>query len=120
MILTLHTETVIDSAHRLIGYRGKCKNLHGHSWLVHIWFKGEEKYVDKVGILVDFNIVKEIKEKLDHKVINNIVRVNPTAENLSRWIYRFVHSKVKKGIGVKIRLYETKVGKETWCEYGDW
>jgi 6-pyruvoyl-tetrahydropterin synthase len=30
-VITLHTETVIDSAHQLKGYDGKCKAIHGHS-----------------------------------------------------------------------------------------
>lgn len=119
MKIKLHTETVIDSAHKLEGYDGLCSNLHGHSWKIDLWFKGDIKDVDDVGILVDFTIVKELKEQLDHKYINDVVKVNPTAENLIGWIYNFIKQKIGNNIEVKIRLYETAVGKETWCEGGD-
>jgi len=118
--LLLHTETVIDSCHHLEGYNGKCSNKHGHSWKLEVWFKGTPILKDDVGILVDFGIIKDIKEKLDHKDLNEVLNFNPTAENLSEWIYNFIKKKVAKDIEIKIRLYETYVGKKTWCEWGDW
>lgn len=117
--ILLHTETTIDSCHHLVGYDGKCKNPHGHTWLVEIWFQGEPELKDKVGILVDFGIVKELKEWLDHKDLNEEISVNPTAENLSEVIYNHLKEKVHEDIEIRVRLYETAVGKETWCEWGD-
>lgn len=122
--ILLHTEFVIDSCHHLEGYEGKCKNNHGHSWLVECWFEGTTDQKDEVGILVDFGIVKELKERLDHKDLNVVLGYNPTAENLSEWIYNMLKDKIendlkKEGIQIKIRLYETYVGKKTYCEYGD-
>ena len=119
MSLVLHTETTIDSTHYLEGYEGKCKNYHGHTWLVKLWFEGNEYDLNKVGIMVDFGIVKELKEKLDHKIINDVLKCNPTAENLSIWVYTFIKKKIKDRIKVRVRIYETAVLKKTWCEYGD-
>jgi 6-pyruvoyltetrahydropterin/6-carboxytetrahydropterin synthase len=133
MMLTLFTETVIDSCHMLSGYDGLCKNMHGHSWLIKLWFKGDSKYKDEVGILVDFGIVKELKEWLDHQYINDKIieqlknigykdtdYCNPTAENLSHIIYNFLTEKINnKEIQVKVRIYETAVLKKTYCECGD-
>jgi len=121
MELTLHTEVALDSCHRLEGYDGKCKNLHGHTWFVEIWFRGDSKLKDEVGIMVDFGIVKELKEKLDHKNLNEVLSFNPTAENLTEWIYDWLHTKFHPGqnIGVKVRVYETAVDKKTYCEGGD-
>ena len=119
MNLLLHTETTIDSCHKLEHYNGKCSQLHGHTWKLEIWFKGDSMHIDKVGILVDFGIVKEIKEVLDHKYLNDIIMVNPTAENLTKWIYTFIKQKINKKIKCKVRIYETAVGKLTWCEGGD-
>lgn len=120
MILTLHTETVIDSSHQLVGYKGKCAFLHGHSWLLECWFRGDDSECDKVGILVDFSIVTKIKEQLDHTYINKVVKHNPTAEFLSKWIYKQLKKLINnKEIQVKVKLYETAVGKMTWCELGD-
>ena len=118
--LLLHTETTIDSCHQLKGYDGKCKHLHGHTWKVEIWFRGEPRLKDNVGILVDFGIVKELKEWLDHRNLNEEIPVNPTAENLIQYIYSYIKEKINNDeIEVKVRLYETAVDKKTWCEWGD-
>lgn len=121
MILTLYTETVIDSSHQLRGYDGKCANTHGHSWKISLWIRGDEVKKDKVGILFDFGNVKDIKEELDHKFLNDIPpfdKINPTAENISKYIYTKLKDQ-RPELGFKIRVYETAVGKETYCELGD-
>lgn len=122
MILTLYTETVIDSCHYLRDYKdGPCNRIHGHSWLISIWVRGDEKYKNEVGILYDFTNVKRIKDKFDHYALNDIIpfnKINPTAENISSQIYK----ELKLGrpeLDFKVRVYETKVGKETYCECGD-
>ena len=121
MKLTLHTEVVLDVAHHLEGYQGNCAMLHGHSSKVERWFQGDSQYLNHVGILVDFNIVKKIKDKLDHKDLNTVLTENPTAENIVQWIHKYITDEIRnKKILVRVRYYETVVGKETWCEVGDW
>lgn len=118
--ILLHTETVIDSSHYLRDYCGKCSSQHGHSWFIEVWIKGEKEDIDEVGILFDFGNIKKIKDKYDHKLINEIYPftiINPTAENLAEQIYEEL--KEIKSLEYKVRIYETKVGKETYCEYGD-
>jgi len=119
MILTLHTEVTLDSAHRLDGYKGLCSQLHGHTWKVELWFKGASSCKDRVGILVDFGIVKKLKEKLDHVLVNDVIGMNPTAENLTEWILIFIKKSIPDNIEVRVRVYETAVDKITWCEGGD-
>jgi len=123
--LHLHTEFTFDSAHKLEGYDGKCSNVHGHTGLVEIEFKGKESQKNSVGILIDFGIVKKLKEMLDHNYLNNVLKTNPTAENISRFIYDYLHTFIKKEYGIeniliKIKVYETAVKKHTWCQIGDW
>lgn len=129
MNLTLHTETFIDSAHYLTGYDGPCCRLHGHTWRVRVWISGDSDRRDHVGIMFDFGKVKQIKDLLDHQIINIVMDFdeslpdntrdrNPTAENLTMWIY----DQLKRNdpdLCFKVRVYETSIGKETYCEGGD-
>lgn len=121
MKITLHTEVAIDSCHKLIGYDGNCSRLHGHTWFVEIWIRGDESQRDSVGILFDFGNVKKIKDKYDHLYLNDIPpfdKINPTAENISRQIYDEL-KQFRSDLEYKVRIYETKVGKDTYCEIGD-
>ncbi len=120
MILTLHTETFVSSCHHLEGYDGKCKNMHGHTWKIEMWFRGDSKHLDDVGILVDFHVAGLIKEKLDHKNLNQVMDLNPTAENITMWVYDQLKKSIdNKKIGVKVRVFENAVDKMSYCECGD-
>jgi len=117
----LHTEFVMDSSHQLKGYSGNCSRIHGHSWFVEVWIKGDPKYRDEVGILFDFGRVKHLKDKFDHQLLSEIPpfdTMNSTAENLTKYFYEELKTE-RPELYFKVRVYETKVGKETWCEYGD-
>lgn len=65
----IYKEVFFDASHRLLHYEGKCRNLHGHRWRVEVWLAGE---IDaRTGILVDFNVIRELVERFDHQVILN-------------------------------------------------
>lgn len=122
MIIQLYMECTFDAAHFLRDYEGKCKNLHGHTYKLSIWIRGQKSNIQKNDILFDFGKINEIKEYFDHKNLNEIeffMEQNPTAENICFFIYDEL-KKDRKELEFKIRLYETKVGKETYCETGDW
>lgn len=76
----------ISAAHKLnLNYDSKCSNLHGHNWKVCVYLRSEE--LNENGMILDFTeIKKRISDKLDHKVINDEVSFNPTAENLAKFI----------------------------------
>jgi 6-pyruvoyltetrahydropterin/6-carboxytetrahydropterin synthase len=81
-----------SAAHRLRGYKGKCENIHGHNWKVGVTVSSER--VNKIGIVADFRDVKKqlggVLKKLDHKNLNSIAnfkKINPTSENLAKFIY---------------------------------
>ena len=65
----IYKEVFFDASHRLLHYEGKCRNLHGHRWRVEVWLRGEPDA--KTGILVDFNVIREVVERFDHQVILN-------------------------------------------------
>ena len=76
----------ISAAHSLmLSYESKCEDLHGHNWIVKIYCKSETLNQD--GMVTDFTLIKKkIEKALDHKFLNDVLPVNPTAENIARWI----------------------------------
>lgn len=83
-------EISFDAAHKLFWYKGKCANLHGHSWIVKVTLEYDKLNQD--GITVDFTELKKILEReivnpLDHTYLNDIL-TNPTAELIVTWIWK--------------------------------
>lgn len=88
-----------SSAHNLRGYKGKCEELHGHNWKVEVVVASPG--LDKIGMVMDFKCLREklygLLDKLDHKYLNKIAyfkKVNPTSENIARYIYANLKQKV--------------------------
>ena len=76
----------ISAAHRLdLSYESKCSNIHGHNWLITGECRARELNAD--GMVTDFSHIKQlVKERLDHSLINDVIEMNPTAENIARWV----------------------------------
>jgi len=115
-------ERNFSSAHQLRGYRGKCENLHGHNYKIEIYARGRE--LDRTGLLVDFVELKaaadEVVNYLDHRNINELPpfdeELNPSAENLARYILERVASRVGDGRAqvYKVRCFETPTSVATY------
>jgi 6-pyruvoyltetrahydropterin/6-carboxytetrahydropterin synthase len=101
-------EFTFDSAHFLPNYHGKCEAMHGHTYRLQVTVDGP---VDKDGLVIDFTLLKQIVkkrvlDKLDHKLINDIIKV-ASAENIAIWIWKQVAGSSE--FPKKVRLYEVKV-----------
>jgi 6-pyruvoyltetrahydropterin/6-carboxytetrahydropterin synthase len=115
-------ERNFSSAHQLRGYQGKCENLHGHNYKIEIYARGRE--LDNIGLLVDFGELKvaadEVVQYLDHRNINELPpfdeELNPSAENLARYILERVASRVgdQRVEVYKVRCFETPTSVATY------
>jgi 6-pyruvoyltetrahydropterin/6-carboxytetrahydropterin synthase len=136
-------EFTFDAAHRLPFHDGKCKNLHGHTYLLTVMVEAE--MADK-NMVIDFGDLKQIVnkwiiDKFDHALIvggednqnpkfqelivqNNMAQkvvtmeAESTAENMA---ILFAHTiadalktqRVTKPFNVTVRLHETP---KSWAE----
>lgn len=86
----------IAGAHRLsLDYESKCQGLHGHNWVIVVYCQSET--LDENGMVIDFTSIKrDVHDRLDHKLLNNVVNFNPTAENIAKWIAEQIGPKCYK------------------------
>jgi 6-pyruvoyltetrahydropterin/6-carboxytetrahydropterin synthase len=112
--------------HRLLGYQGKCRYLHGHNGRAEIELSA--KRLDRLGMVEDFARIKQaihgwIDETLDHKMILCrkdpmvpylkklkeplcLIDENPTAETIAQLIFE---QGKRMGFPVtSVRLWETE------------
>jgi 6-pyruvoyltetrahydropterin/6-carboxytetrahydropterin synthase len=108
----LSIETNFSAAHQIKGHEGSCKRLHGHNWKVQVEVGSEQ--LDEIGIAIDFqklsDLTNRVLKKLDHQYINKLPpfkEMNPTAENLARYIYEQIEIKLPESIKMsKVNLWE--------------
>lgn len=131
-----------ETAHAVFGYDGPCRNIHGHSYELHVTVAAEnqeEGFLSPPGFLIDFkdikNLVKkEIVDYLDHKLVLSkaYLAAHPEIEaheNLIVWDYEpsaenillFTRNKLQITLpdGIKLRsmrLYETRTSYAEWIE----
>lgn len=88
----------ISGAHSLeLDYESKCKNMHGHNWTIEVTCQSEELNED--GMVIDFTVIKEFVNKLDHCCLNDLLGFNPTAENIAH----FICENIPKCVKVKVQ-----------------
>lgn len=109
-----------EAAHFLKYHDGKCRNIHGHSYVLHVIVRGETLHASgpKTNMIIDFqdlnNIVKPmIVEYLDHKFLNETLNSDsPTAEFIAQWIFDYLEPQLPHLYAVT--LYETATSKATY------
>lgn len=108
-----------SSAHNLRGYTGKCEELHGHNWNVELMVSSED--LDSMGMVVDFTDLKDALNRvlvlLDHKYLNEVEyfkEVNPTSENIARYIYEKVDEMLLKLNVSSVTVWETDNASATY------
>ncbi|HMU10578.1 MAG TPA: 6-carboxytetrahydropterin synthase [Ferruginibacter sp.] len=129
-----------EMAHAIYGYAGTCKNIHGHSYELHVTVSSVEvrdTYLPAPGFVLDFKEIKKIVSntvigKFDHKILlsssfvsanpcfaslENLVlfEVEPTAENMLIYIQSVLGSQLPGNTRLEhLKLYETKDSYAEW------
>lgn len=106
-----------ESARRLTGIDPghPCASIHGHSFRLRVKVVGE---VDAAaGWVIDFGdldrVVEPVVRELDHRLLNDVDGLgNPTSENLAKWIWDRIESRVP-GL-VSVRVSETEASSVTY------
>ena len=110
-----------SAAHRLCGYEGACRNLHGHNWKVKVCLATDQ--LDKIGMALDFGVIKQILatilDELDHAYLNELPafkQQNPTSENLARYVFERFESALN-GQNVKVESVEIQESERSAVVY---
>ena len=116
-------ETHLSSAHRLRQYDGECERLHGHNWNVQISVTAEE--LNELGMVMDFKDLKQktkaLIDKFDHQYLNDIppfTEINPTTENMARYIYNEVSKSINDS---RVRVIKATVweSENSYASYSE-
>lgn len=126
MEVTVNRVAYFNAAHRLFNPKwndaknfevfGKCSNpnYHGHNYEMVVAVTGPIN--PETGFVMDLKVLKklikqEIEERLDHKNLNLEVEafkdINPTAENISVYIWNQLRPHINQNLKLAVTLYET-------------
>ena len=96
-----------DAAHFLPNHKGKCKNMHGHTWFVEVEVSAKE--LSSYGMVLDFQNIKDalrlILSCFDHTVLNehkSFKLSSPTAENVATVIFSRMRDQIKQTSAVTV------------------
>jgi 6-pyruvoyltetrahydropterin/6-carboxytetrahydropterin synthase len=110
-----------EAAHRLGGLPEdhKCARVHGHSYTVEVTLVGHD--LSGPGFVVDFADLEPVKQHLadtfDHRLINDVITVEPTSENLARLIFDWCADKLPLPDGVCVEAVRVSETATSWAEY---
>jgi 6-pyruvoyltetrahydropterin/6-carboxytetrahydropterin synthase len=57
------------TGHRQLGYPGKCKFVHGHTWHGKVTIAAEELPRDDIDMSLEFGDIKNVMRFMDHKML---------------------------------------------------
>ena len=128
-----------EMAHAIHGYNGKCKDIHGHSYELHVTVSpthDHENFLPATGLIIDFKELKHLVQEglikhLDHKLVlsGEYIKTHsvPEADNLQQWEYEpsaeniliYAQRRLSGKLPEHIRLVSLKLF-ETNDSYAEW
>lgn len=139
-IIRITKEFRFEGAHALLNYDGKCRHIHGHSYILYVTVKGSpanDPASHKDGMLLDFTDLKavvntHIIDVFDHALLlrhnaplaaeiardyQNVLLVDfqPTCENLISYFARTIQKHLPGQVTLySLKLYETATSFVEW------
>jgi len=140
--IRINKEFGFEMAHALLGYNGKCRNIHGHSYQLTVTLIGspiDDIKNPKNGMVMDFGELKDIVNKqiidiFDHALVLNdaspdkesissiplfekvlFLPYQPTCENM---LIDFA-SRISNSLSANIKLHSLML-RETNNSYAEW
>ena len=136
-----------DTGHRVPNHKSKCRHMHGHRYRWEAELEGDVVTlggVSEEGMLMDFSDVSAILNEYIHDVVDHafivykgdkdaltalshmgdehrtlIVPFIPTAENLAKWAFEQVESRISSSYGNSLKLHAFHV-RETPKSWASW
>lgn len=129
-----------ETAHAIHGYSGSCRNIHGHSYVLHVTVRqarASDEFLAAPGFVIDFKDLKRIVnsqviERLDHRIILSeaylaahpslsnlenleVWAVEPTAENILLRVKGVIAALLPPEVKLQcLKLYETSDSYAEW------
>ena len=103
---TIRKEFHFSASHQLKGLPNThpCARLHGHNYIVIVELSSKE--VNNVGFVRDYgdlSLVKHFLDKTwDHKHLNDVLPMNPTAENMAKLLYDLLKESIPEITAVEV------------------
>jgi 6-pyruvoyltetrahydropterin/6-carboxytetrahydropterin synthase len=88
---TISKEFHFSASHCLNGLPEEhpCSRVHGHNYIIMVELTAVK--LNKTGFVVDYRDLQPIKDyidnKLDHRHLNDVFYLNPTAENIAKILF---------------------------------
>ena len=139
-IIRITKEFRYEGAHALYNYDGKCRNIHGHSYVLYVTVKGSpinDESNCKNGMILDFSDFKRIVndtivEQFDHalglrseapmaeelgRAYEKVVLVDfqPTCENMLQYFASVIESNLPENVQLfSLKLHESPSSYVEW------
>ena len=97
---SLKKRFTFEAAHFLPHHGGKCRRLHGHSWVGWVEVAGAELHTNgpQTGMVMDYSCISDaikpmVEEYLDHHCLNETLPLaSPTSEAIAAWVFEHLKS----------------------------
>jgi 6-pyruvoyltetrahydropterin/6-carboxytetrahydropterin synthase len=97
---SLKKRFTFEAAHFLPHHEGKCRRLHGHSWVGWVEVASADLHTKgpQSGMVMDYSCISDairpmVDEYLDHHCLNETLPLaSPTSESIAAWVFEHLKS----------------------------